>query len=117
MADITLYRKTDQTIDFQYYDTDNTTARTLAGATVYFTVKTNKYDSDSDDSEALIYKNVTSHTNAAAGESQIVLSDTETNVEPNRYFYDIKVKESDGNIYLATSGTCKIIATTTNRSN
>lgn len=115
MADITLNQKTDESITFQYYETDGTTPRTLVGATVYFTVKENKFDSDADDSESAIYKTITSHTTPASGLTTITLTDTDTNVTPKNYFYDVRVKETDGNIYMATSGRCRVNGTPTNR--
>jgi hypothetical protein len=115
MADLTLNRKTDEVITFQYYDSDGTTPRALTGATILFTVKPNSYDSDDDDSEAILSKTITSHTNAAAGQSSITLTDVDTNVTPSNYFYDIKVVESDGKIYKATSGRCLISGSPTNR--
>jgi hypothetical protein len=117
MANITIDRSSDTSITFQYYEDDETTERTLVGATVYFTVKPAPFDSDTDDSESTIQKSITSHTNAAAGLTTITLSDSDTNVDPKNYFYDIKVKESDGNIYTATSGRCRVSGTPTNRSN
>lgn len=115
MSDITLNKKTDATINFQYYESDEETPRTLVGATLFFTLKENAYDSDADDSEAILKKTVTNHSNAAAGQSQINLTDDETDVDPKTYFYDIKIKEVSGNIYLASSGRCLVSATVTNR--
>lgn len=116
MSDLNIDKKTDATINFQYYESDGTTARTLVDSTIFFTVKENIYDSDVDDSEATIKKTVTSHTNAGAGTSAITLTDTDTDVAPKKYFYDIKVKESDGSIYKAQSGRLTINPTITNRS-
>ena len=115
MADITIDRATDIAITFQYYESDGTTKRTLTGATVYFTVKDNSWDDDADDSEAIISKDITSHTDAATGLTTITLTDLQTNVEPKKYYYDVTVKESDGLIYKATEGRCTIESVVTNR--
>lgn len=113
--DITLYRETDQDITFQYYEADGVTERTLNGATVYFTAKRNKFDNSADDATAVILKTVTSHTDAVNGLTTISLSDTDTNVDPQTYFYDIKVEESDNKKYLAQTGLCQVVGTPTNR--
>jgi hypothetical protein len=116
MADIEINRETDHSITFQYYeDSDGATKRALTGATVYFTVKPNKWDIDDDDSEALITKNVTSHTDAATGLTAIALTDTQTNVQPGKYWYDIVVVESDGSRFKATEGRCTVKPGPTNR--
>jgi len=113
--DITIYKKTDQLITFQYYEEDGTTQRSLTDCTIFFTVKPDSNDSDADDSEATIFKTITSHTTPATGLSAIALTDADTDVAPKKYFYDVKVKESDGNIYLAQKGRITVLATVTNR--
>lgn len=112
--DITLYRGADQDISFSYVG-DSGTARSLVGATVYFTVKPNPFDTDSDDSDATISATVTSHTNPSAGVTLISLTDTQTTVDPKVYFYDIKVKEDDGKVYVATTGRLTVTPNVTNR--
>ena len=82
---------------------------------MYFTLKPNPHDDDSDDSDALISTSATSHTNAAAGQTTLTLTDTETNIAPGNYFYDIVVKESNGLIYKAAEGRCRIQGKVTNR--
>jgi hypothetical protein len=115
MTNISIDKSSDQDITFQYYESDGTTARSLEGATVFFTVKPNAFDSDADDSEATISKTITSHTDAAAGQTTISLTDVETNLYPFSYFYSVKVKESDGKIYTAQSGRLLVEANTGNR--
>jgi hypothetical protein len=114
-TNISIDKKTDAVISFQYYDSDGTTPRSLVGCTLLFTVKENSYDADADDSEASIYKTVTSHTTPATGLSAIELTDTDTDITPKTYFYDVKVKESDNKIYLAQSGRLTINPSVTNR--
>lgn len=110
-----VHRKTDYTITFNYLNSDNS-ARPLTGATVFFTVKDVTYDDDADDSEALITKDITSHTNAAGGITEIELSDTDTNLDPMQYFYDIVVVESGGERYRAKKGRFEIVSGVGNRS-
>lgn len=113
--DIEINRKRSETITFQYYEADGTTTRPLTGCTVFFTVKPNISDDDADDSDAIIKKTITSHTTPATGLTTIELSYTDTNVPPANYFYDISVLESDGKLYQAQSGRCRVDATTGNR--
>lgn len=98
------------------YERDGAAAD-LTGATVRFTVKSVESDTSSDDSTALIKKDVTSHTDPTAGQTEISLSPTDTQVDPGDYYYDIKVDEdSDGlNVYKAAEGRVIIDGSPTNR--
>ena len=84
-----------------------------AGQTLFFTVKADKYDSDETDASALIKKNIT-----MSGPTNVIAvdpTDIADTVEPGKYYYDLRVKESGGNIYLVDSGTFTLVATPTNR--
>ena len=59
----------------------------LTGATVWFTAKRHLNDSDA---QAIIQKQVTSHTNAVAGETVISLTSGDT-AKSGIYYYDIQV--------------------------
>lgn len=88
----------------------------LTPATVRFTIKTTEYDADTDDSTALVVKNVTD--GAADGTYNIILlpADTAT-LTPGKLFYDIKVDlNSDGiDVYKLDEGTIKLDGSPTNR--
>jgi hypothetical protein len=87
-----------------------------AGMTLFFTVKTDQYDSSTDDSTALIKK--TYSMNGATTTVTISPGDIADTVEPGDYFFDIKIKESDGPpkvIYPGISGTFSLMAHSTNR--
>lgn len=91
-------------------------AASLVGATIRFTIKSHEYDADMVDSTALVAKNVTSHTNAAAGLSTIPILPTDTDdIVPGKYFFDIKVKEASGDIHTLLKGRCWITGSPTNR--
>lgn len=62
----------------------------LTGATVFFTVKRNIQDTDS---QALINKTVTSHTNPTLGQTSISLNASDV-AYVGEFYYDIKVKFS-----------------------
>lgn len=93
-VDITLIRGDSSSIDFTL--TDNNSPVDLTGATVFFTAKP-ALTNDVSDNTAVITVEVTSHTNPTAGETTIPLSDTDTDVTPGEYYYDIQVKR-DGNV-------------------
>ena len=63
----------------------NGTPVDLTGSTVFFTVRTAFATTQTDDTDALITKDVTSHTDATAGETTIALSASETNVAAGKY--------------------------------
>lgn len=122
-ANIEVYRAT--SVPFIYNHTDsNGDAVSLEGCTLYFTVKTEKYDTDANDSSAIISKTVSSHTgtisgtelNAAGGVSGFILSDTDTYVEPGKYFYTFLVENSDGQAEPpSVMGTFRVLPQQTNR--
>ena len=83
------YRENSMTITLTFADVD------LTGATVYFTVKS-AADSDTTDSSALIKKDITSHTDAVNGLTEIALLPADTDIAVGKYKYDIKLKKADG---------------------
>jgi len=113
--DITLDRKTNQDITFQYYESDGTTPRSLVGCTVFFTVKKSEWDTDLTDTTAVLKKTITSHTDDAAGLTLISLTTTDTYVTPRSYHYDIRVKEADDKVYKVQEGRCVVDGSPTNR--
>lgn len=91
-------------------------ATSLVGATVRFTMKSDEYDTSTDDSTALIRKNVT--TGGADGSFSITLNPSDTaTIAPGEYFYDIKVdRYSNGaTVYKLDEGKIKLDGSATNR--
>lgn len=86
--------------------TSNSIAYDITGSTIWFTLKKNKNDADS---QASLQKEVTSHTNPSGGITAITLSATDTNIQPGKYFYDIQMKTSGGEIYTLASGTVEVL--------
>ncbi len=86
--------------------TDGTNPIDITGATVFFTIKKNLEDSDDD---AIIKKDITSHTDPTQGKTSITLSDTDTAIEPDTYFYDIKLKRADGSIQSVPADECYVV--------
>jgi hypothetical protein len=114
MASTTLKvnRGTTYTIDFNYQK--NGSAASLVGATVRFTIKTSEYDSDTSDSDALVKKNITDGDSSGNATISIDPSDTST-IAPGKYYYDIKVAESSGDVYKVVEGRLELDASPTNR--
>ena len=114
MGKLTVDRGTTFTIDIVYKK--NGVAASLTGATIRFTVKTAEFDSSTDDSTALVSKNVTSHTDASNGLSAIVLNPADTaTITPGKYRYDIKVAEAGGAVYKIDEGVLTLDGSPTNR--
>jgi len=107
-------RGTTYTIDVVY--TKSGVATSLVGSTVRFTMKTDEYDEDADDSTAVLVKNITDGN--ADGEATIVITPANTaTMAVQKYYYDIKVDEdSDGvNVYKIDEGTIDLDGSPTNR--
>lgn len=90
----------------------NGSAVDLTGATIFFTIKENLNDADSD---ALLQKNVTSHVSDSGGLSQIDLATTDTNLSEGTYYYDIQIKFSSGAITSTQPQTLKVYQDVTRR--
>lgn len=124
MAQLNITRGTTYVLGYQH-QIDGVDAP-LTDCTLYFTVKTEEYDSTLADTTAVILKTLTNpdFTDAAAGYTVITLDDTDTAYSDGTtdflnptldYYYDIRVKESDGSTYLRDSGKVKLSGTPTNR--
>lgn len=116
MANLKINRGTTYTRTLTYKE--NGTVTPLTGCTVFFTMKDQEYDSDTNDTEAEAKKTLTDlqDDNAADGIAIIVLDPEDTaELTPGEYFYDIKVKKADGTIYKVDEGTIALDGSPTNR--
>lgn len=112
MANLKVNRGTTFTIGFQYQK--NNVNHTLVGATVRFTVKTEEFDENVTDADALVLKNVT--TGDADGYAEIVINPADTStIVPGKYYYDIKVQEAGSEIYKVDEGRFTLDGSPTNR--
>ncbi len=76
----------------------------LTGATVFFTVKKNYSDTDSD---AIIAKQITSFTEPTLGKYKILIELSENlYLLPGKYYCDIKIKQSNNKITTDFNGFC-----------
>lgn len=108
---IVIIRRDDHTLTVTFEDS-NGDAINITGYTVFFTAKTNENDADAD---AVISKTVTTHTNPTSGVTAITLSDTDTNIDPGIYLYDLQIKDGSGNITSADRGTFEVVQDITQR--
>ena len=93
---------------------DGTNPIDITGYTVFFTVK-RRNDYTSNDDLALIQKTVTSHTDAANGISDVVLSPVDTAIEVSIYKYDFQFKTPTGDISTVEIGEYEILDDVTKR--
>ena len=89
-------------LSIRFTNQDDWSPLDITWATVYFTVKKTWSDWD-DDSDALIQKDQTIHTDALDWKTTISLSHTDTNVPSWLYEYDFQVKDSYGYIMSTIS--------------
>jgi len=97
---LTGYRGDSKTINVSFKDALGA-AINITGWTVFFTAKTSKSDLDA---ASAVKKDVTAHTNAAGGITDIVLTAADTANVSGNYFYDIQAKKSDGTIVTVIDG-------------
>jgi len=90
----------------------NDEPRDISGWTIRVTLKERKTDTDSD---AVIKKDVTSHTAPTEGQTEFSFTSTETKGLDGTYFYDIQITDSNGDVYTATIGSVKFYQGVTDR--
>ena len=94
-----------------YFKDETGTAIDITGDTIFFTVKINKTDPDVD---ALISKDITSHTDPTAGETQIDLTTSDTTIAAGEYYFDIK-RLHGSNINTVVNGVFRAFQDVTTR--
>lgn len=83
------------------------------GTKVFFTVKSTKYDTSANDSTAIIKQDVVLTANSGVIDlNPNTVADT---VEPGKYYFDISVLDTAGEIYSIDSGVFTLTAGATNR--
>lgn len=82
-------------------------AKNITGWTIFFSVKKRKNDTDD---QAIIFKEVTSHTNPTAGETYITIDAADTKTEKvGIYPFDIKAVDDQGKKQSSETGTFEIV--------
>ena len=81
----------------------------LTGSTVHFTVRATYAESQTDDTDALIQKTVTDHTDPTLGQTSIELTPTQTNIAASKYKYDVQVVDADGKVTTIDIGDFQVL--------
>lgn len=116
MTNLSMFRGDSKTWDLTFTDS-NSSSINITGYTIYFTIKNkNTYYNASDDADALVSVNVTSHTDATSGLSAVALTPSNTStIAPGTYVYDMQLKDAAGNIMTFINGEILINADVTRR--
>lgn len=77
----------------------------ITGYTIWFTVKADPEDTDVN---ALIQKEITSHTTPASGITTITLTNDDTNIALGNHFYDIQMMDSSSLITTLVAGRVRV---------
>lgn len=91
----------DETFAITREDSDGN-AKDISGYTFWLTIKSNRSDSDAN---AVVQNKVTSHTDAANGQTEIDLTNSDTNSLAGNYHYDIQEKTDGGSVNTLVQGT------------
>lgn len=110
MTELSVIRKTTNT--FTLTIKENGVAKNITGFTIFFTVKKNTSQTDT---QAVISKTITSHSNPTHGITLITLSPTDTNIQQGTYVYDIRYKDLSNNIYAIPQDNFTILDYVTQR--
>jgi hypothetical protein len=94
------YRGDELSFNLIFKDT-NDVAIDITGWTIFFTLKLNKDDSDS---EAVVSKTITALTDPTHGTTLVTVPHTEVNTLVGPYYYDFQFVDQSGNVRTITSG-------------
>lgn len=85
----------------------------ITGYEILFTVKKQE-EIEKDDGVAVILKDITSHSNPTQGETELILTNEDTNIDAGEYYYDIRLIK-DGKISQTSKDELEIIESVTKR--
>lgn len=106
-----IIRGDDVSLDITFTD-QNGDPVDLTDTTVFFTVKRKLSETDE---EAIITKEITSHTNPTNGETNVSLSKEDTDQKLGDYFWDLQLIDEDGKITSSKFGQLQIVPDVTLR--
>lgn len=87
----------------------------ITWCTVYFTIREEGSVWDNDDTNALIQKDVTSHTDAVNGKTSVFLSSTDTDQDIWSYLWEVQIKFPNNDIRSTDTATVNIVQDLTKR--
>ena len=106
-----IIRGDDKYYDINFKDKDQN-AIDITGWKLYFTVKKNLGDSDE---EAVIKKDITTHTDPSNGKTRLHLTNADTEINGGDYYYDIQVKRTSDDVFTVMIGKISIVHDRTRR--
>ena len=110
MAISNFYRGDTVTFDIVIKDDDGNPID-ISGSTIIFTMKNNMDDAD----PGILQKIQTTHTNPTLGQSQIILSHTDTKaLVPGSFFYDFQLTLDNGDVQTIDLNKVSVMADVTN---
>lgn len=112
-TDFEIVRGDDEAIELEFTDSITNTPVDITDCAVMFTVRADK--ADTNDDNALIKKDVYTHTDAANGKTTVNLLHTDTAVEPGNYFYDVQYVDTEGKVKTLVIGNIAIVQDVTKR--
>lgn len=101
---LNIFRGDDVTIKVTVKDSDGN-AIDITGYTFWLTAKKQEDDTDAN---AVMQKEVTSHTDEENGKTAIELSNSDTDVDVESYYYDIQMKDDSDKITTLVKGTMNV---------
>lgn len=102
-------------LGFTFLQSDGKTPFDLTGCEVFFTVNP-VTDPGASDSGAVIEKSTTSFVTPSSGVASITLTNADTqNINPATYYYDVQLKDANGNITSLMQNTFQVIPDITRR--
>jgi len=105
MTELKVTRGDDKTWNLTFLDA-NKVAIDLTGAAIFFTVKINKADADS---EALISVKQTTHTDPTGGLTSITITSSDTDIKVENYYYDFQLVDAGGLVTTVLTGIFKVV--------
>ena len=86
-------------LNFTFLQADGKTPFDLTSCEVFFTVNSNPDNLADNDSSAVIAIKTSSFTNPTNGTASLTITNTMTqDITPGTYYYDIQLKDANGNI-------------------
>lgn len=113
-TDIQIVRGDDEAIELEFTDEVTSAPVDLTDCAIMFTVRASK--SDTNDDNAIIQKDVYSHTDPTAGKTTINLLHTDTDVATGDYYYDVQYVDTENKVKTLVIGKISIVQDVTKRS-